>query len=225
MRRAFLLLFVPLLMGSGPCDDAPASSSPDAAAGSSGAGTTGASGTTGGAGTTGAAGTKGGAGTGGGTSCEDRFEPLANTVALFQGNWILDPGVANGQCGNQYIVSFDPWSFNAADAPQDLSPVPGCSGLFLTLTPKVLEGSACSITAVCPTATAAAGFFVHPYPKNSAAKPSAYGHIIVRGDSMSPWQMTDREAIVDPANPNHMTLDDKFYTRTQIVSGSCVPAP
>jgi hypothetical protein len=219
MRRAFLLLSVPLLMGSGPCDDAPASSSPDAAAGSSGAGTTGASGAMG------AAGTKGAAGTGGGTSCEDRFEPLVNTIALFQGEWLLDPSPTSGMCGNAVLMSFQPWTFNIADAPSDPNPTPGCPGYLLVRTPKVLENTACDAKPVCPSATSGYAFFVHPFPKNPRPNDVAVATFIFRADSQSGWQKTDQTVRVDPADPNHLNFDNIWYTRTGIASGTCFPEP
>jgi hypothetical protein len=39
------------------------------------------------------------------------------------------------------------------------------------------------------------------------------------------WMKTDQTVSVDPANPNHLTFNNSFYTRTGIVSGRCFDAP
>ncbi|HVX94660.1 MAG TPA: hypothetical protein VHK47_07105 [Polyangia bacterium] len=216
MRRALLLVgIVPLLMGSGPCDDGPASPAADGAAG--------AGGSTGGAGTTGSAGTKGAAGTG--ASCADRYEPIAKTVSLFQGNWILDEAPVNGNCGGQFILSFEPWTFNPLEIPTDPTAVPGCPGEFLTVTPKLLPETACTLSAFCPSAAAGTGFYVHPYPKNSAVMPTATALLLVKGSPDAAWRLTDQIVGVDPATPNKMTFNGNSYSRTQIVSGDCMAQP
>jgi hypothetical protein len=221
MRRALLLVGVlPLLMGAGPCEDDPAAPATDGgAAGTTGNGGTG-GGTAGAAGTRGTAGTTGAAGTGTGTSCADRFQPIENAVVLFQGTWLLDKSPTKGTCGEQFTLSIQPWMFNPAVIPPDPTPVSGCPGVYVTITPKVLDTTVCDLPAFCPTEQSGQGFWVHPVPKNSASPIAPSGIILSRGGPDDTWVTTDLGVRVDLAG-QHLHYEDTAYTRTGIVSGTC----
>jgi hypothetical protein len=222
-----MVVFLPFLMASGPCDDGPASPTADGGAGASAAGTTGASGTTGGSGNPGA-GTTGAAGAG--SSCEDRFEPIGRTVERFQGSWLIDSTVATGPCGGKLIVTFEPWTLSAA-FPDDPTPTPGCRGVFMVVTRKVLPEECdasdncpgeCDVTFPCPTANSAQGFFVEPYPKN----PSAYGpgpkaELLVKTGPGAPWMRTNSYVLIDKQDPTKLNFTDIPYTQTLIRAGVC----
>lgn len=148
------------------------------------------------------------------------YESITDTMARWQGNWLVDDAATNTSCPNAVMITLEPWTFNPLQIPADPDERAGCPHAFFSIRPTSVQ--ACDTTEACIDELNGRGFYVEAWPVNPPAGfiPTAHVLLQYQGTWMKD-QGTGYLIAINHLDPNVLDYLDKHFDRTGQVAGTC----
>jgi hypothetical protein len=177
----------------------------------------------------GAAGHGGGpaGGASGSVDCADKFISLTETLAYWNGTWVIDDATKNSRCPNAIGLVFGHYNATPSQGEPPLPPDPEAGDScpppadFYRIQPTDIKD--CDTTAYCPTSTSGYGFWVHAIAKAALTSPYELASEQLWLNSNGEWTQTSIGGEHITLRPSmSVSYFSNVFNRMDIEPGTCL---